>query len=178
MVADDDLALGRIVEGVSKSKFWDKTLILVVEDDAQNGLDHVDGHRTVALAIGPYIRRAALDNNNYNHESMVRTIQALFNIPPHTRFLQSARVMTSIFTNDADLKPYAALTPKVALDEMNPPFSALSGRKLWAARESAKMDWADPDDAPADTLNKILWWESKGYDTPYPVLRASTGPKK
>jgi len=178
MVADDDLALGRIVEGVSKSKFWDKTLILVVEDDAQNGLDHVDGHRTVALAIGPYIRRAAVDSNNYNHESMVRTIQALFNIPPHTRFLQSARVMTSIFTNDADLKPYAALTPKVALDEMNPPFSALSGRRLWAARESAKMDWADPDDAPADTLNKILWWESKGYDTPYPVLHAFTDRKK
>ncbi len=178
MVADDDLALGRIVEGVSKSKFWSKTLILVVEDDAQNGLDHVDGHRTVALAIGPYIRRAAVDSNNYNHESMVRTIQVLFNIPPHTRFLQSARIMSSIFTNESDLKPYSALTPKVPLDEMNPPFSALTGQKLWAARESARMNWNDPDDAPQDTLNKILWWESKGYDTPYPVLRASSGRKK
>ena len=178
MVADDDLALGRIVEGVSKSKFWGKTLILVVEDDAQNGLDHVDGHRTVALAIGPYIRRAAVDSNNYNHESMVRTIQTLLNIPPRTRFLQSARVMTSIFTNEADLKTYTTLTPKVALDEMNSPLAALSGRRLWAARESARMNWNDPDDAPPETLNRILWWESKGYDTPYPALRASGAPKK
>src|ERR1051326_7957283 len=74
MMADNDLALGRIVEGISKSRFWAGSLILVVEDDAQDGLDHVDGHRTVALAIGPHVRRAALDSNHYTHTSMVRTI--------------------------------------------------------------------------------------------------------
>ena len=68
MVADNDLALGRIVEGISKSRFWSTSLILVVEDDAQDGVDHVDGHRTVALAIGPFIRRDAVDSNNYNHD--------------------------------------------------------------------------------------------------------------
>ena len=78
MVADNDLALGRIVEGISKSRFWPKSLILVVEDDAQDGVDHVDGHRTVALAIGPHVRRDAVDSNNYNHTSMVRTIQEIF----------------------------------------------------------------------------------------------------
>ncbi|HLJ46466.1 MAG TPA: bifunctional YncE family protein/alkaline phosphatase family protein, partial [Bryobacteraceae bacterium] len=111
MVADDDLALGRMVEGVSKSRFWASSLILVVEDDAQDGVDHVDGHRTVALAIGPHIRRAAVDSNNYNHESMVRTIQEIFEIPQKTRFLAAARAMHSVFTSDADVSGYQHLTP-------------------------------------------------------------------
>ena len=140
----------------------------MVEDDAQNGLDHVDGHRTVALAIGPHVRRGAVDSNNYNHTSMVRTIQDLLRIQPKTRFDQSARVMTSIFTKDADLTPHTALTPKVALDEMNPPLKALNGRKLWAAKQSLAMNWSEPDDVPQDVLNKILWWDAKGYDKPYP----------
>ncbi|HTX37119.1 MAG TPA: alkaline phosphatase family protein [Bryobacteraceae bacterium] len=171
MVADNDLALGRIVEGISKSQFWPHSLILVVEDDAQDGVDHVDGHRTVALAIGPNIRRAVVDSNNYNHESLIRTIQEIFQIPARTRFLKAARPMTSIFTADADLQPYAHLTPKVALDEMNPPLHALSGRRLWAAQQSAAMNWSDLDDAPEDTLNRILWWDAKGYDVPYPVRK-------
>ena len=80
MVADNDLAVGRIVEAVSKSKFWPTTLILVVEDDAQNGVDHVDGHRTVALAIGPSVRRGAVDSNFYTQLSMARTIQDILHI--------------------------------------------------------------------------------------------------
>ncbi len=171
MVADDDLALGRIVEGISKSTYWPKSLILVVEDDAQDGVDHVDGHRTVALAIGPHVRRGAVDSNNYNHTSMVRTIQEIFQIPAKTRFLASARGMHSIFTATPDLSTYATLTPKVALDEMNPPLHSLEGRRLWAARQSAAMNWKHPDDVPSDVLNRILWWDSKGYDTPYPARR-------
>ena len=171
MVADNDLALGRIVEGISKSRFWPHSLILVVEDDAQDGVDHVDGHRTVALAIGPNIRRGVVDSNNYNHTSMIRTIQEIFQIPSRTRFLKAARPMTSVFTADADLTPYEHLTPKVAIDEMNPPLHALNGRRLWAARQSAAMNWRDLDDAPQDVLNRILWWDAKGYDVPYPVRR-------
>ena len=102
MVADDDLALGRIVEGISKSRFWPYTLIFVVEDDAQNGLDHVDGHRTVALAIGAHIVRGKVDSNFYDHSSMIRTIQEIFRIPPQTRFVAAARPMTSIFTPEAN----------------------------------------------------------------------------
>ncbi len=168
MVADNDLALGRIVEGISRSRFWPKSLILVVEDDAQNGLDHVDGHRTVALAIGPNVRRDAVDSNHYNHTSMVRTIQEIYQIPARTRFLQSARAMTSIFRAAPDLTPYQKLTPKVALDEMNPPLKALRGNQLLAARQSAAMNWSHPDDVPEKVLNRILWWDSKGYDKPYP----------
>jgi YVTN family beta-propeller protein len=171
MVADNDLALGRIVEAISKSRFWSKCLILVVEDDAQDGLDHVDGHRTVALAMGPYIRRNAVDSNHYNFSSMVRTIQAIFRIPPRTRYLKSARVMTSIFTTQADLRPYGCLPANIRLDDMNPPLRALKGRQLWAARQSLAMNWSEPDDIPQAILNRILWWDSKGYNAPYPNLR-------
>jgi YVTN family beta-propeller protein len=169
MVADNDLALGRIVEGISKSRFWAQSLILVVEDDAQDGFDHVDGYRTVALAIGPHIRRGVVDSNFYTHTSMVRTIQDIFEIPPRTRFASSARAMTSIFTPETDAKPYRCLPAKLALDEMNPPLVSLSGKRLWAARQSLAMNWSHPDDIRSDVLNRILWWDAKGYDVPYPA---------
>lgn len=168
MVADDDYALGRIVEGVTKSRFWSSTLVLVVEDDAQNGLDHVDGHRTVALAIGPHIRRGAVDSNFYNHSSMIRTIQDVFRVPPQTRFVAAARPMSSVFTPTANSKAYTALKPGIAFDEMNPPLIALNGRQLQAAKQSLAMNWHDPDDIPSDVLNRILWWDSKGYNKDYP----------
>jgi YVTN family beta-propeller protein len=168
MVADNDLALGRIVETISNSQFWPTSLILVVEDDAQDGVDHVDGHRTVALAIGPHIRRNAVDSNNYNQTSMIRTIQEIFRIPQKTRFLKAARPMTSVFTADADTTPYTHLVPKQALDQMNPPLKALNGRQLQAAKQSLAMNFRDIDDAPQEILNRILWWDAKGYDTPYP----------
>jgi YVTN family beta-propeller protein len=169
MVADNDLALGRIVEGISKSRFWPQSLILVVEDDAQDGFDHVDGYRTVALAIGPHIRRGVVDSNFYTHTSLVRTIQDIFEIPPRTRFASSARAMTSIFTPETDAKPYRCLPAKLALDEMNPPLKALAGKRLWAARQSLAMNWSHPDDVRSDVLNRILWWDAKGYDVPYPA---------
>jgi hypothetical protein len=171
MVADNDLALGRIVEGISKSRYWPNSLILVVEDDAQDGVDHVDGHRTVALAIGPTIRRNAVDSNNYNQVSMVRTIQEIFNIPARTRYLVASRAMTSVFTKASDTSPYTAIVPKQSLEEANPPLKALSGRQLWAARQSLRMNFADIDDVPKDILNQILWWDAKGYDQPYPAVR-------
>jgi YVTN family beta-propeller protein len=168
MVADDDLALGRIVEGVGASRFWPSTLILVVEDDAQDGVDHVDGHRTVALAIGAHVQRGKVDSNFYNHSSMIRTIQEIFRIPPQTRFVAAARPMTSVFTPVANADAWKALKPEIALDEMNPGLRALKGRRLWAARQSLAMNWHEPDDIPSDTLNRILWWDSKGYDKEYP----------
>jgi hypothetical protein len=171
MVADNDLALGRIVEGISKSQFWPTSLILVVEDDAQAGVDHVDGHRTVALAISPLVRRNAVDSNNYNHTSMIRTIQDILGVTPRTRFLAAARPMTSIFTAEKDVTPYKCLTPSVPVDEMNPALQGLAGRQLWAAKQSLAMNWKDLDDVPADTLNHILWWDAKGWNTPYPVRR-------
>ena len=168
MVAANDLAVGRIVEGISKSRFWSKSLILIVEDDAQDGVDHVDGHRTIALAIGPFIRRNVVDSNNYNHLSMVRTIQDIFRIAPQTRYAKAARAMTSMFTDKVDLRPFTHIDAKIPMDEMNKPLKALNGRALWAARQSMAIDWNEPDEAPQDVLNRILWWDAKGYDKPYP----------
>src|SRR5207237_7493230 len=98
MLEDNDLSLGLIAEALSKSRFWEHSLILVVEDDAQDGFDHVDGYRTVALAIGPHVRRGVVDSNFYTHTSMVRTIQDIFEIPPKTRFSSNARASTSVCT--------------------------------------------------------------------------------
>src|SRR5262249_2828606 len=97
MVADKDLAVGRIVEAVAKSKFWPKTCILIVEDDPQNGFDHVDGHRTVAMVISPYTRRKAVDSTNYNHTSMVKTIELTLGLPPMTQYDLSATPMRNCF---------------------------------------------------------------------------------
>jgi YVTN family beta-propeller protein len=161
MVADDDLALGRMVEAVSKSRFWAESLILVVEDDAQNGRDHVDGHRTVALVIGPHVRRGAVDSNFYTQSAMVRTIQDIFRIPPQTRFVAAARAMNSVFTPAADLSTYTALAEKIALDEMNPPKKTLTGERRWAAEQSLAMNWKEPDRANAAILNRVLEIEAR-----------------
>jgi hypothetical protein len=174
MVADNDLALGRIVEAISRSRFWSSSLILVVEDDAQNGVDHVDGHRTVALAIGPSVKRSVVDSNFYTQLSMVRTIQDILHIDPHTHFLRAARAMNSIFTTAKDLRPYTAIHPNIPLDTMNPPLSALSGNRLKAARRSAAMNWNHVDDAPEQVLNQILWWDNRGYDRTMPRPRVAS----
>src|ERR1035438_808158 len=165
---DRILAAGGAAETFVKAREEGKVRFLVTEDDAQNGVDHVDGHRTLALVIGPFIRRGVVDSNNYTHLSLVRTIQEIFHIPARTRFLEAARPMTSIFMAQADTKPYEHLIPKQAIDEMNPPLQALDGRRLLAARQSLAMNFSEPDRAPAETLNRILWWDAKGYDTPYP----------
>jgi arylsulfatase A-like enzyme len=135
MVADNDLALGRLVERVSKSKYWEHTLILVTEDDAQAGLDRVDGHRTMS---GDWAACEARGGGlaNYNHLGLVRTIQEIFGVPSRTRFAKSARPMGTIFTTKADLTPYQHVEPKVDLMEMNPPLKALNGPALKAAKQS------------------------------------------
>lgn len=148
MVADNDLALGRMVEGISKSRFWKKSLILVVESNTQDN-NSVNGHRTVALMIGPNVRRSAVDSNHYTQLSMLRTIQELFRIPARTSTLKTARAMTSVFTPQADAAPYAAIANRIPLDQMNPPAKALRGRARWAAEESARMNWADVDNIRA-----------------------------
>jgi hypothetical protein len=168
MVADNDLALGRIVEGISKSRFWPKSLILVTEDDAQDGVDHVDGRRTIALVMGPNVRRGVLDSNHYNHSSLIRTAQDVFRIRPRVRYAASARAMNSVFTTTRDLSPYKALTPKISLTDMNPPLKGLAGRQLWAAQQSMRIDAREVDDFPAQVMNRILWWDAKGYGTAYP----------
>src|SRR5262249_2387855 len=164
MVADNDLALGRIVEAFSKSKFWKDTCIFVVEDDPQNGFDHVDGHRTVALAISPYTKRKFVDHTNYNQTGMVKTIELILGLPPMNQLDLSAAPMRRCFAAEPDLTPYVAMPNKIRLDEMNPELRTLRGRALYWARKSLELDLDDGDAADEDTLNRILWHSVRGYD--------------
>jgi YVTN family beta-propeller protein len=173
MVADNDLALGQIVEALSHSRFWPKMAIFVVEDDAQNGVDHVDGHRTTAFVASPYARRGHVDSTFYSHQSMLKTIELVLGLPTMSLFDLIAHDMRNSFRDDPDLTPYTAVQPKQDLFELNPPARALSGPARAAAKDSAKMKWSMPDAAPTERLNRILWGAIKGWSVPYPAPRRS-----
>ena len=167
-VADNDLALGRIVEAISHSKFWKETCIFVTEDDPQAGLDHVDGHRTVGMVISPYTKRNAVVSTYYSQINMVRTIENILGIPPMNQFDLSAEPMIDCFTETPDFTPYKALENNIPLDELNPPLESLSGDALYWAKKSLEQDLEDVDRIDEDTFNRIIWHAVKGYDVPYP----------
>ncbi len=170
MVADNDLALGMVVEAVSKSKFWSKTCILVTEDDPQNGFDHVDGHRTVGLAISPYTKRKSVDSTCYNQTGMVKTIELMLGLPPMTQLDLGATPMRGCFTDKPDPTQYVAVKKRIALDEMNKPVAKLEGKAREFALKSLELDFDEEDRADEDTLNRILWHSVRG-DRPYPCDR-------
>jgi YVTN family beta-propeller protein len=167
MVADNDLALGMVVEAVSKSKFWPKTCILVTEDDPQNGFDHVDGHRTVGLVISPYTKRKAVDSTCYNQTGMVKTIELILGLPPMTQLDLNATPLRGCFTDRPDPTPYTAAKNRIPLDEMNRPVEKLEGKAKAFALKSLELDFDEEDRADEDTLNRILWFSVRG-DVPYP----------
>jgi YVTN family beta-propeller protein len=169
MVADNDLALGQIVEAVSKSKFWPETCIFVVEDDPQNGFDHVDAHRTVALVISPYTKRKHVDHTNYNQTGMVKTIELILGLPPMNQLDLSATAMRPCFDARPDTSSYTCLPNRVKLDEMNLPLFRLQGKALDWAKKSLALNLDEGDEADEDTMNRILWHATRGYDTPYPA---------
>jgi hypothetical protein len=173
MVADNDFALGQIVDALSHSKFWPKMAIFVVEDDAQNGVDHVDGHRTTAFVVSPYVRRNHLDSTFYSHQSMLKTIELILGLPTMSIFDLIAIDMRNSFQDEADLSPFTAIRPKQDLHEVNPPAKALAAPARAAARDSERMNWSIPDAAPTERLNRILWGAIKGWSTAYPVVRQS-----
>ena len=168
-VADNDLALGRIIEAVSHSKFWKDTCIFVVEDDPQMGFDHIDGHRTVALVVSPYTRRKVVDSTNYNQTSMVRTIELILGLPPMNQIDASATPMTSCFTDRPDLTPYSAVPNLIPLDQLNPEMAEIKeARARHWAEESLKMNLDEVDKADENIFNRILWHAQRGRDDTYP----------
>ncbi|MBM3908133.1 MAG: bifunctional YncE family protein/alkaline phosphatase family protein, partial [Gemmatimonadetes bacterium] len=177
-VADNDLALGKIVEGLSHSSFWPKMAILVVEDDAQDAVDHIDGHRTVALVASPWARRGIVDSTFYSQPSMVKTIELMLGLPALSMYDLVATDMRASFLAPAeapDLTPFRALVPQQRLDEYNVKVGSIAGpfaqQRRDAARASARMNFADPDAAPSDRLNRILWHDARGWGTPYPGVK-------
>ncbi len=169
-VADNDFALGQIVEAISKSKFWKETVIFVIQDDPQTGLDHVDGKRTVALCISPYTKRAEVISTHYNQNSVLRTIELILGLPPMTQFDLVAEPMTDCFTNKPNFTPYNVLPNQIPLDQMNPKLSSLKGKQLYWAKKSMAMPLEEADEADDEELNKIIWYVMRGYDVPYPKI--------
>jgi YVTN family beta-propeller protein len=171
-VADNDLALGRIIDGISHSKFWPKTAIFVMEDDPQSGFDHVDGHRSFCFVVSPYTKRHVVISQFYNQTAVLHTIELILGIPPMNQMDALAPVMSACFTNAPDFSPYTALPNQIPLDEMPKPIAQLHGKELYWARQLAAMRFDQPDLNNDDLLNRILWHSVKGVDAPYPVAFA------
>jgi len=166
-VGSNDLALGRIVDAISHSRYWAETAIFVIEDDAQNGPDHVDVHRTVGLVISPYTRKGIVDNTHYTTASMVRTMELILGLPPMTQYDRAATPMYRSFQGQPDMWAYQVLTPHTDLQAKNP----MTGP---GAVASAKLDFSDWDRADPDALNKILWEALRpGEPMPAPVHSAA-----
>ncbi len=160
-VASNDLALGRIIEAASHSKFWKEMAIFVIEDDAQNGPDHVDAHRTCGFVISPYVKRRSVDSTLYTTASMIRTMELILGLPPLTQYDAGATPMFACFQKTPVLTPCAARTPQTDLFAKN-------GKDAPFAKQSAKMNFREYDRAPEDELNRILWRAAKG-GAPYPA---------
>jgi YVTN family beta-propeller protein len=175
MIADNDLALGQVIEAVTKSRFWPETCVFVVEDDPQFSFDHVDGHRSVALAVSPYTRRGFVDGTNYTQTGVVKTIELILGLPPMNQLDLAARPLRGCFQDRPDRTPYTCRPNRVPLDEMNPPLGKLRGKARYWAEQSLALDLDEADEADEETFNRILWHAARGYDTPYP-RRAAAAP--
>jgi hypothetical protein len=149
MFADNDYALGMIVEAVSKSKFWPKTAIFVLEDDAQNGPDHVDSHRSVMLALSPYTRRGIVDSSMYNTTSVLHTMSLILGLKPMTHFDASSRPLVAAFAASPNSAPYVAEKPRISLTERNPAATP-------AAKAAEKMDLDEADEVDDDAYRSFF----------------------
>jgi YVTN family beta-propeller protein len=161
MVASNDVAVGMLVERVSHSKYWPTTAIFMIEDDAQDGPDHVDARRTTGLVISPYVKRGIVDSTLYSTSSMLRTIELLLGLPPMSQYDAAAIPMYASFGTEADLTPFSLRPAEVDL-------AAKNTEKSYGARLSQRMDFSDLDRAPMHALNEILWKSVKGSDSPMP----------
>jgi len=174
-VADNDLAVGKLVDTVSHSKkYWqdEPTAIFIVEDDAQGGLDHVDGHRTCGLVISPYNRRKQVISFNFNQLSMVRTIELMLDLKPLNQFDAAAIPMRVVFQDTPDVTPFTSLKNEVALDLRNPPVNKVAaGERHWE-NVSANLDFSEPDRADPEKLTEVLWHHTHGSEA-YPPVDAA-----
>jgi YVTN family beta-propeller protein len=171
MVADNDLALGNIVDMISHSPYWENSVIFVTEDDAQNGTDHVDGHRTTGFVISPYAKRGTVDSTYYTQIDMVRTIEQILGLPPMNQLDLAATPMTTLFTDTPAMTPFKALPNQIPLTQITPVQSALNGLPRDWAQASARMFLTGfhPDaDEYSNLINHANWYATKGFSRPYP----------
>ena len=159
-MADNDLALGRIIEALSKSPFWRSTVVFVLEDDAQNGPDHVDMHRAPFFVISAYNRPGVIHRFT-NTTDAIATIAQILDLGSLSQFDYYGRPLHGIFASTPDLTPYTALVPTVNLDERTP-------KGAVGTRESRRLDLRFEDSSDDDLFNRILWKSIKGAQVPYP----------
>jgi YVTN family beta-propeller protein len=168
-VADNDLAVGMFLDHLSKSPVWKESAVFILEDDAQNGPDHVDAHRSPAYVISPYVKRAYIDNTMYTTSGMLRTIELILGLPPMTQYDAAATPMWRMFTNKPDFTPYNHLGSNINLNEKNPIKTVNSSA---VALLSEKFDWTKEDKVPDLVMNEILWQGVKGKSAPSPIHAA------
>lgn len=169
-VADNDLAFGRIVEGLSRSRFWKDMVVFAIEDDPQNGWDHVSGYRTTAYLASPYARRGAVVSELYTTTGVLATIERILGLPPMNQFDASAPTMEACFTATPDFTPFTAEPNRVPLDQMNPDPRRVKDPLLKQhAVQSGRMDFSKVDGCPEGLLNRILWHARKGSAALYPA---------
>jgi YVTN family beta-propeller protein len=168
--ADNDLAVGQIVEAISHSIFWKDTCVFAIEDDPQNGFDHVSSYRTTAYVASPYTRRRAVIHTDYNQTSLVRTIELMLGLPPMNQLDATATPMFDCFTEQPDFTPFAVAPNQIPLDKMNPELKTIKDpvQKRFAIA-STKLPLNDADECPEDLFNRILWNAQKGSDADYPA---------
>ncbi|HKB10148.1 MAG TPA: bifunctional YncE family protein/alkaline phosphatase family protein [Vicinamibacterales bacterium] len=166
MIADNDLALGRLVEAVSNSVYWKDSAIFVVEDDAQSGPDHVDSHRSVALVASPFARRGFVDHTFYSTSGVLRTMELILGLPPMSQYDAAAVSLYNSFQSTPTLTTYRRIVPGVPLDERNPPTAA-------GAAVSGTWNFSDADLTPEEPLNEVIWQSVKGKDSPMPPPKRS-----
>jgi hypothetical protein len=164
MVAENDLALGQFVELISHSPIWKESAIFVLEDDAQNGPDHVDAHRSILFAISPFTRRGVVDSTLYTTSGVLRTMELILGLPPMSQYDAAATPMYNAFTTTPTLTPFTHLAARVPLEDKND----------WAspgAALSARMNFSAPDQAPDLELNQVVWMSVRGRDSVMPPPR-------
>ena len=169
MVADNDLALGRLVDVISHSRFWSHTAIFVLEDDAQDGPDHVDAHRSLLLVLSPYVRHGTVENAHFSTASVLKTIEQILGLGSLTYFDDRAPSLLVDFQRQPAQDSYTRVRPRVPLDELNQPDAP-------GAKESANWDFSYPDQVPAQALNRAIWQSVKGKDSepPTPILNVQS----
>lgn len=173
MVADNDLAVGRVIDAISHSPYWKDSVVFVIEDDAQNGIDHVDGHRTIGFVASPYTRRNIVDSRYYTQIDFVRTMEQILGLPPMNQMDMAVPPdsMKHVFTRKPDFTAFNVVPNRIALDEMNPGSVALLKMKkiqqAWA-KASNELDLSGPDLADSELLNRAIWYATRGFNAAYP----------
>ena len=170
MVADNDLAVGRIIDAITHSRFWDSTVVFITEDDSQSGWDHISPYRTTGLVISPYsVMGGRAIHTNYNQTGMVRTIEQILGIPPMNVIDATALPLFDCFSDEKNGYAYTYTPNIIPLNKMNKPLAELKGKEAYYARLSANQVFKDVDGGEDDLMNRILWFQAKGEEK-YPGL--------